>query len=100
MLHHDSERNPFTGISPELADHLRSEVYEELGELGELEHAIHSLTGKAMRRQRRIKQHMMHCGECLSEQIKSGMLIELSDYWQLQEQSGGGKFPKIHYQGN
>jgi len=101
MLEHDNhEQNPFTGISPRLADHLRTEVYKELTELGEMQHVMQQIEGKAYRRTQRINEHMQHCGECLSEQIKSGMLIELSDYWQLRKQSGGGRYPKLHYQVN
>ena len=96
----DHEQNPFTGISPRMAEHLRKEVYDDLTELGELQHVMHQLESKAHRRQQRINTHMQHCGECLSEQIKTGMLIELSDYWRLHEQSGGGRYPKLHYQVN
>ena len=100
MEHNNHEQNPFTGMSPHLAEHLRNEVYEELTELGEIQQMMYKLEGKAQRRAKRINTHMQHCGECLSEQIKSGMLIELSDYWQLQVGSGGGRYPKLHYQVN
>lgn len=102
MLAHDDhdDQNPFTGLSAHMAEHLRNEVHEELADLGEIQHAMHQLESKAYRRTRRINKHMKHCGDCLSEQIKSGMLIELSDYWQLHTQSGGGRYPKLHYQVN
>ena len=92
--------NPFTGISPELADHLRHEMWNELTELGELQHVIQEIEGKAHRRMRKVKEHMNHCGECLSEQIKTGMLIELPEYWDMHQQAGGGRYPKLHYQVN
>jgi len=98
--HNDHEQNPFTGMSPQMVNHLRNEVYEELTELGEIQHVMHQLDSKAQRRAKRINTHMQHCGECLSEQIKSGMLIKLSDYWQLQVGNGGGRYPKLHYQVN
>ena len=45
MLEHDNhEQNPFTGISPRLAEHLRNEVYKELTELGEMQHVMHKFT--------------------------------------------------------
>ena len=98
--HDDHDQNPFTGMSPRKAEHLRNEVHDELAELGEIQHVMRQIENKAHRRTRRINEHMQHCGECLSEQIKSGMLIELSDYWQLRKQSGGGRYPKLHYQVN
>ena len=101
MMEHDNhEHNPFTGMSPHLAEHLRNEVYEELTELGEIQQMMYKLEGKAQRRAKRINTHMQHCGECLSEQIKTGMLIELPDYWAMNENAGGGRYPKIHYQVN
>ena len=95
---HDS--NPFMGISQKMTDHLKTEVYYDIKELGEINEIMEELEHKAKRRMRYIPNHMKNCGECLSEQIKSGMLIELPDYWQLQRQSGGGRYPKLHYQVN
>ena len=43
---------------------------------------------------------MQTCEKCLSDQIKTGMLIELADYWNMQQQMGGGRQPKLHYQVN
>ena len=101
MMEHDNhEQNPFTGMSPQMAEHLRNEVYEELTELGAIQQMMYKLEGKAHRRTKRINTHMQHCGECLSEQIKSGMLITLSDYWSMHENAGGGRYPKLHYQVN
>jgi len=102
MLEHDGDlpHNPFNGLSPRMAEHLRSEVNSELTDLGELQHVMHQIEGKAHRRTKRIYSHMQHCGECLSEQIKTGMLIQLPDYWELQTQAGGGRYPKLHYQVN
>ena len=97
---HDPEQNPFLGISPQLTEHLKQEMWTELNELGEVQHVMHQLEGKAHRRVRKVQKHMMHCGECLSEQIKSGMLITLPDYWSMHENAGGGRYPKLHYQVN
>ena len=88
------------GISQKMTDHLKTEVYYDIKELGEINEIMEELEHKAKRRMRYIHNHMKNCGECLSEQIKSGMLIELPDYWQLQRQSGGGRYPKLHYQVN
>ena len=98
--HNDHEQNPFTGMSPRMAEHLRNEVHDELAELGEMQHVMRQIESKAHRRTRRINEHMQHCGECLSEQIKTGMLIQLPDYWKLRTQAGGGRYPKLHYQVN
>jgi len=97
---HDFEHNPFTGISPELSEHLQNEMNNELQELGEFQHVIQQLEGKAYRRIRKLKKHMMYCGDCLSEQIKTGMLMEVSDYWTMHTNAGGGRYPKLHYQVN
>ena len=100
LEHNDHEQNPFTGMSPRLAEHLRQEVYNELTELGEMQHVMRQIESKAHRRTRRINEHMQHCGECLSEQIKTGMLIKLSEYWNMRKQAGGGRYPKLHHQVN
>jgi hypothetical protein len=101
MMEHDNyKHNPFTGISPHLAKHLQNEVYEELAELNEIQQMMYKLEGKTHRRIRKVQKHMMRCGECLSEQIKTGMLIELPDYWAMNENAGGGRYPKIHHQVN
>ena len=88
------------GINEEMQKHLMTEMYAEAQELGEIGAVIHELKGKEMRRMKRIKEHTMHCGECLSAQIKNGTLITVEDYWELREQSGGGRFPKLHYMVN
>ena len=84
-------------INDFFAEYENLKVCFELGEINEI---MNELEHKARRRMRYIHDHMKNCGECLSEQIKSGMLIELPDYWQLQRQSGGGRYPKLHYQVN
>ena len=97
---HDYEQNSFMGISPHMAEHLQNEVNSELTELGEMCQAMHQIENKAHRRTKRIHAHMRQCGECLSDQIKTGMLIELSEYWNMRKQAGGGRYPKLHYQVN
>lgn len=96
----DDNHNPFFGLSQHLADHLQHEMWNELHELGEIQEIIHEMDGKAYRRVKRVKEHMMHCGDCLSEQIKTGMLIPLPDYWDMRKNAGGGRYPKLHYQVN
>ena len=90
--------NPF--IPEELIDHLKDETYSELCEVGEIQMALNQLEGKFHRRIRRIQHHMRQCGTCLSQQIKTGILMELPEYWERQQQSGGGRYPKLHYQVN
>ena len=102
MMEHESEHDhgPFTGISAELAEHLRQEMWDEIRDLGEIQRAVQQMDGKANRRIRKVREHMMSCGACLSDQIKTGMLIELPDYWSMRESAGGGRYPKLHYQVN
>ena len=100
MQQNDNDQNSFRDVSSHMLEHLRMEVGDDLIELSELQHAMRQLDNKAYRRQQRINTHTKHCGECLSEQIKTGMLIKLSDYWQLLTQSGHGRQPKLHYQVN
>ena len=88
------------GMDDEIIEHLKSEMYDEIQEIGELQHVMSQLQGKTLRRMRKVHQHMQQCSKCLADQIKSGMLIELADYWNLQQHQGGGRYPKIHYQVN
>ena len=97
---HEYEHNPFTGFSPRMAKHLQSEVHTDLTELNEMYHDIHQIKNKTHSRTKRIRLHMQHCGECLSEQIKTGMLIQLSEYWDMRKKAGDGQYPKLHYQVN
>ena len=109
-MEHESEHNPdhgpfadlsgFAGISPQLAEHLRQEMRDEIRDLEEIQRVVYQMDGKANRRIRKVKKHMMHCGACLSDQIKTGMLIGLPDYWSMRETAGGGRHPKLHYQVN
>ncbi len=100
MMNHGEFFNEHMGINEELVEHLKSEMYEEISEIGELQHVLAQLEGKAMRRMRKVHKHMQNCPTCLSDQIKSGMLIELADYWNIQQHTGGGRQPKLHYQVN
>lgn len=91
----------FHDFFPEsLAEHLKDETYGEMRELGTIHQAMNELEHRANRRIRRVYKHMQHCGTCLSEQIKADILIELSDYWEMQQEMGGGRHPKLHYQVN
>ena len=92
------EFNPF--IPDELNDHLKEEAYSELCDIGELHQVIGELEGKIHRRVRSIHKHMRQCGTCLSHQMKTGILMELPEYWDMRQQTGGGRYPKIHYQVN
>ena len=94
----EHEFNPF--IPEELNDHLKEETYSELCDIGEIHHAIGELEGKVRRRIHRIHKHMRQCGTCLSHQMKAGILLELPEYWEMRQQTGGGRYPKIHYQVN
>jgi len=97
------EPNSIPEFNEWMSEALQNHLAEELSavhEVGEIQHAIHELVGKENRRIRLIKQHMMTCGECLSAQIKSGTLIDVETYWKMREQSGGGRYPKLHYMVN
>ena len=83
-----------------LNEHLKEEAYSELCEIGEINQMQIELENKANRRVRRIHSHMRQCGTCLSEQMKAGILMELPEYWQMRHQTGGGRYPKLHYQVN
>jgi hypothetical protein len=87
-------------MSEGLQDHLIDQLPDAVQSIDEIQHAIHELAGKENRRIRLIKQHMMTCGECLSAQIKSGTLIEVGKYWNMREEAGGGRYPKLHYMVN
>jgi phage host-nuclease inhibitor protein Gam len=103
MMEHDADQpdhGPFAGISAHLAEHLRQEMWDEIRDLGEIQQAVYQMEGKANRRVRKVKAHIMSCGTCLSDQIKTGMLVTLSDYWHMREDTGGGRYPKLHYQVN
>ncbi len=100
MMQHGGFFDEHMGMNEAITEHLKSEMYEEISEIGELQHVLSQLEGKAMRRMRKIHKHMQTCEKCLSDQIKTGMLIELADYWNMQQQMGGGRQPKLHYQVN
>ena len=84
----------------ELQKHLMTEMHSEVAEVGEIQNVIQELEGKESRRVKRIQKHMMTCGKCLSAQIKSGTLIEVATYWNMRQQTGGGRYPKLHYMVN
>ena len=47
-----------------------------------------------------VANHMKTCGECLSNQIAQGHLVEIQDYYKMAKKMGMGTMPKLHYMNN
>ena len=69
-------------------------------ELMELHKLMGSFSGKMNRRMSVVVNHMKTCGECLSNQIAQGHLVEIQDYYEMGKQMGMGRLPKLHYMNN
>ena len=94
------EFTPFGQINEELHKHILEEMKYEVESINEIQEALQELKHKAKCKTDEIQKHMRQCGTCLSLQINTDILIELPEYWQVREEHGGGRYPKLHYQVN
>ena len=89
-------------FDPEHVDHLMGVdgLADPMHQLEELQGVMQQISGKADRRIAKVKNHMNHCGVCLSKMIQSGQLIPIEHYWKMGQMMGQGRLPKIHRQLN
>jgi len=72
------------------------EIAGPMHQLEELQEVMQQLSGKAGRRMAKVKDHMNHCGVCLSKMMQAGQLIPIEQYWAIGPMTGKGRLPKLH----
>jgi len=89
-------------FDPEHVAHLMDveEIAGPMHQLEELQEVMQQLSGKAGRRMAKVKDHMNHCGVCLSKMMQAGQLIPIEQYWAIGPMTGQGRLPKLHRQLN
>jgi hypothetical protein len=78
------------GFDAESMKHLAEVLPRPIVELEQLDATMAQLAEEVGRRAEEVKEHMMHCGPCLSKQIADGTLITLEEYWAATH------LPKFH----
>ena len=99
FMQHRSEQ-PFFHLDDETINHLTDEMPQVIGELEELHLLVEKLSRKGQRRMEKIRRHMMMCGQCLSKQMRIGLLASIEDYWQSVGADGTERRPRLEWLNN